>query len=323
MLAGIYVRQNRLDAAIITYERMLPITGNDASVLMSLGKLYYQQQKFSQAADYFKQAVAQLSGQNHQGLNDEQATAHFYYGVSLEASHQWQDAVPQYQMLKPEHDLYLDAQLRLANIDINQKHFDDAEARLLKLQTSFKDNLAVYEMLSGLRLQQKQYQDVISESDKAVDLGYSQILLFNRAVAFEKLKTYKQLDAALDTILGREPNNAETLNFYGYSLADRGVRLKDAQRMVEKALNIRPDDGYYLDSLAWVFFKKKEYDKALKLQLDAVEVIKNDPVMMEHLGDIYWQNKEENQAKTSWQRAVDLGHDKPEQVKLKIKRGLL
>jgi predicted negative regulator of RcsB-dependent stress response len=45
--------------------------------------------------------------------------------------------------------------------------------------------------------------------------------------------------------------------------------------------------------------------------------------MMEHLGDIYWQNKEENQAKTSWQRAVDLGHDKPEQVKLKIKRGLL
>jgi predicted negative regulator of RcsB-dependent stress response len=93
--------------------------------------------------------------------------------------------------------------------------------------------------------------------------------------------------------------------------------------MVEKALSIRPDDGYYLDSLAWVFFKKKEYDKALKLQLDAVKVIKNDPVMMEHLGDIYWQNKEENQAKTSWQRAVDLGHGKPEQVKLKIKRGLL
>jgi len=164
---------------------------------------------------------------------------------------------------------------------------------------------------------------VVAESDKAVDLGYSQILLFNRAVAFEKLKAFEQLDAALNTILSKEPNDAETLNFYGYSLADRGVRLQDAQTMVEKALRLRPDDGYYLDSLAWVFFRKQEYDKALQLQLDAVKVIKNDPLMMEHLGDIYWQNKDAEQAKHYWQKAIDLEHDEPEKVQLKIEKGLL
>ncbi len=323
MLAGIYVRQNRLDAAIIMYERMLPLTNHDASVLMSLGKLYYQQQKFEQASVYFGQAVAQLSGENKQGMNEELANAHFYYGASLEASHQWQKAVPEYEKLKPEHGLYLDAQLRLASVDISQKQLGAAEARLLKLQKSFKDSLPVYEMLSGLRLQQKRYQAVVDESEKATDLGYSQILLFNRAIAFEKLKDFIKLDTTLNTILAKDPNDAEALNFYGYSLADRGVRLQDAQTMVEKALSIRPDDGYYLDSLAWVLYKKKEYEKALKLQLDAVRVIKNDPVMMEHLGDIYWQNKDASQAKASWQKALDLEHSEPEKVKLKIERGLL
>ena len=323
MLAGIYVRQNRLDAAIIMYERMLPLTGNDASVLMSLGKLYYQQQKFEQASVYFGQAVAQLSGEAKQGMNEELANAHFYYGASLEASHQWQKAVPEYEKLKSEHGLYLDAQLRLASVDISQKQLGAAEVRLLKLQKSFKDSLSVYEMLSGLRLQQKRYQAVVDESEKATDLGYSQILLFNRAISFEKLKDFVKLDTTLNTILAKDPNDAEALNFYGYSLADRGVRLQDAQTMVEKALSIRPDDGYYLDSLAWVLYKKKEYDKALKLQLDAVRVIKNDPVMMEHLGDIYWQNKDANQAKASWQKAIDLEHSEPEKVKLKIERGLL
>ena len=323
MLAGLYVRQNRLDAAIMMYERLLPLVDNGASVLMSLGKLYYQQQKFKQASTYFEQAVARLSNQGGQGIHEELATAHFYYAASLEASHQWQKAVPEYQILKPEHGLYLDAQLRLASIDISQKQLDAAEARLLKLQTSFKDSLPVYEVLSGLRLQQKRYRDVIDESEKATDLGYSYTLLFNRAIAFEKLKDYVRLDATLNAILAKDPDDAEVLNFYGYSLADRGVRLQDAQTMVEKALSIRPDDGYYLDSLAWVLYKRKEYEKALKLQLDAVRLIQDDPVMMEHLGDIYWKNHDAKQARASWQKAIDSGHDEPEKVKLKIKRGLL
>lgn len=324
MLAGIYVRQNRLPQAIVTYKKMLPLTKYNPEVLMSLGKLYYQQQNFIEAKDYFKRAVDQLTP-NKEGANVSEmlAAASFYYGASLEASHLWQDAIPYYERLMPEHELYLEAQLRLISIALTNKQFKDAEKRLLTLKDTYEHDLGVFEMLSGLRLQQKQYKQLIVESDKAVDFGYSQILLFNRAIAFEKLKQFKALDNALDSILSHNPNDAETLNFYGYSLADRGVRLSEAQKMVEKALLLKPDDGYYLDSLAWVFFKQNDFDKALKMQLNAVAVIQADPVMMEHLGDIYWRKNDAVQAKASWQKAIELKHEEPDKVEQKIKHGLM
>lgn len=324
MMAGIYVRQNRLPQAIVTYKKMLPLTGDNPEILMSLGKLYYQQQNFVEAKHYFKRAVEQLTPNKEvANVSEMLAAASFYYGASLEASHLWQDAIPYYEKLTPKHEMYLEAQLRLASIALTNKQFKDAEKRLLTLKGTYGHDLGVFEMLSGLRLQQKQYKQLVVESGKAVDFGYSQILLFNRAVAFEKLKQFEALDDALDSILSHNPNDAETLNFYGYSLADRGVRLGEAQKMVEKALLLKPDDGYYLDSLAWVFFKKNDFDKALKMQLNAVAVIQADPVMMEHLGDIYWRKNDAVQAKASWQKAIELKHEEPDKVEQKIKHGLM
>ncbi len=324
MLGGVFVRQDRLDEAVLVYQRLLPLTAGSADVLMTLGKLYYQQRDYGKAKEYFQQTVAQLTPQKETGLiSNEQATALFYLGASLEASHHWQEAVPEYEKIGAKHSLYLDAQLRLVSIDLNQKKFFQAEERLKKLKASYGDELGVYEMLSSLRLQQERYQDVITESEKALDKGFSQALLFNRAIAFEHLKAFEKLDATLDVLLKVKPDDAEALNFYGYSLADRGVRLQDAQTMVEEALKVKPDDGYYLDSLAWVYFKQKAYNKALKTQLRAVDLIQGDAVMLEHLGDIYWQDKKPELARKSWQKAIELGHKQAEKVKLKIEHGLM
>ena len=323
MLAGIYVRQNRVGDAITTYEKMLPFAASDAEVLIALGKLYYQQQKFIKARDYFQRATVQLTPQGKQGnMTENLAVATFYYGASLEASHQWQQAIPEYEKLQLKHSLYLDAQLRLASIAMTLKDYASAEQRLMKLKENYQQEQDVFETLSGLRLQQKQYQKLIMESEQALDLGFSEVLIFNRAIAFDKLKQFEQLDDALTQILQKNPNDAEVLNFYGYSLAERGVRLKDAQAMVEKALALKPNDGYYLDSLAWIYYKQKVYDKALETQLHAIAIVPNDPIMMEHLGDIYWRQGHAEQAKGSWQRALDMQHDTPELLKKKIAHGL-
>jgi len=324
MLAGVYVRQNRLDAALVIYQKMLPLTNYDAGVFMSIGKIYYQQQKFEKAQESFAQAVKQLTPQQgSQPMGEALAIASFYNGASLEASHHAKQAVVQYEKLQPKHGLYLDAQLRLASIEIAADKFKAADQRLLQLKSTFSHDLSLYETLSSLRLQQQRYQDLIDESDNALDLGYSYALLFNRAVAFEKLKKFEELDRTLNSILAQQPDDAETLNFYGYSLADREIRLTDAQAMLKRALQIKPHDGYYLDSLAWIYFKKKEFGKALEKQLIAVDIIKRDPVMMEHLGDIYWQNNQTNQARVSWKKAIDLGHEEPDKLKIKIERGLM
>lgn len=324
MLAGVYVRQNRVNSAITVYEKLLPITASDAEVLIALGKLHYQQQEFVKARDYFKFATRQLTRQNKKDeMSENLAVATFYYGASLEASHQRKQAVPEYEKIVPKHNLYLDAQLRLTSIAMTLKEYTSAEQRLMTLLESYKHELDVFETLAGLRLQQKQYQRLITESEQALDLGFSEMLLFNRAVAFEKLKQFEQLDDALLQILDKKPNDAEALNFYGYSLAERGMRLNDAQEMVEKALTIKPNDAYYLDSLAWVFYKQQKYDKALDLQLKAVEAVPSDPVMMEHLGDIYWQQGNAAEAKVAWQKALDRKHEMPNVLQKKIEQGLM
>ncbi len=324
MLANIYERQNKFNQAIAIYQKLIPLTASDAEVLMSIGRLHYQMQAFDQAAGYFKQAVEQLTPQNKRSpVRDDLATASFYYGASLEALHQWKQAIPEYQRLTPKHRFYLDAQMRLASIDITYKQWDTAEKRLLELQAQYANNMAIYELLSGLRLQQERYRLLIQESDKALDLGFSRQLLFNRAVAFEKLKAFEQLDKTLDSILAQNPNDAEALNFYGYSLAERGIRLDEAQRMLEAALEIRPNDGYYLDSLAWIFFQKGGYSKALTYQLKAVQYIPDDALMMEHLGDIYWQLGHQHQAREAWEQSLKLGHEQAGRVEDKIENGLV
>ena len=172
-------------------------------------------------------------------------------------------------------------------------------------------------------MQQKAYAKLITESEPGLTLGFSPALLFNRAVAFESRQDFKRLDETFTVLLEHVPDHAEALNFYGYSLADRGIRLDDALTMVKKALQEKPKDGYYLDSLAWVYFKQGKYTQAVEVQKKAVSLVPNDPVMQEHLGDMYWKAGLKKDARLHWQKALDLKHDSPQGVQDKIQHGLM
>lgn len=323
LLASLFVRQNRFDEAIAIYKSMLPLTAGSVDVYAALGKVYYQQKAYPEAAEMFELALQRLiPSVEADELTQAQAEANFYLGASLEASQEWQKAVPHYEKLNVKHAFYLDAQLRLASIDLSQQQYDKAEQRLKSLSKSFASQISVYEMLSSLRLQQKKYKVLLQETEKALDLGFSQVILFNRAVAFESLKKFDLLDETLSLLLREEPENAEALNFYGYSLADRGERLEEAQSMILRALKLRPNDGYYLDSLAWVYFKQQQYQKAIQYQSRAVELIPADPVMQEHLGDMHWAANNYEAARKYWAKALELKHVSPKMLQEKIKRGL-
>ena len=324
MLAGLYVRQNRFQEAISLYRRLLDLTPNTGSVYMSLGKVHYQQEDYAKAADAFARAVAQYKPvKPHKTISDTLATAYFYQAASLEAGGKGEQAKPLYRKLQPQHTFYVDAQLRLASMDMAQQAYTKAESRLLQLLKTHSEETDVYVLLSGLRLQQKAYDQLIRETEPALALPFSAPLWFNRAVAFESLKKYAQLDQTLATLLEHQPEHAEALNFYAYSLADRGVRLDDALTMIRQALKKKPDDGYYLDSLAWVYFKQGKYMQALKVQQRAIDLVPDDPVMQEHMGDIYWKAQRHQAARRHWEKALKLEHEELRRVRKKIKQGLI
>ena len=104
---------------------------------------------------------------------------------------------------------------------------------------------------------------------------------------WRKLNRFEESIKSMEKVLDIDPQNADALNFIGYSYADRGIHLDEAEQMIVQALKIKPDNGYILDSLGWVHFKKNKYDSALKHLKRALELLPDDPNIMEHLGDVY------------------------------------
>jgi Flp pilus assembly protein TadD len=92
---------------------------------------------------------------------------------------------------------------------------------------------------------------------------------------------------AMKQVLALTPDDAEALNYLGYTYADLGINLEEAESLIQQALALKPDDGYIADSLGWVYFKKGNYRQALKWLNKAVQLVPDDPTILEHLGDVY------------------------------------
>lgn len=101
------------------------------------------------------------------------------------------------------------------------------------------------------------------------------------------------------------PKHADALNYLGYSYAEKGMLLDEAYSLVKRALELKPENGYIMDSLGWIYFKSGKYDEALKTLLRAAEIVKDDPTIMEHLGDAYNALGFKEKAKAYWTKSVE------------------
>ena len=110
----------------------------------------------------------------------------------------------------------------------------------------------------------------------------------------------------MQDVLQINKNNAEALNFIGYSWADRGMNLDESEKLIKKALKLKPEDGYITDSLGWVYFKKGRIDKAISILEKAVLLAPKDSTIAEHLGDAYLKNNEYEHARQLFEKALEL-----------------
>jgi Tfp pilus assembly protein PilF len=121
---------------------------------------------------------------------------------------------------------------------------------------------------------------------------------------FERQEKYDAAEEFFRKVLGVNPRNAAVLNYYGYMLAERGVRLDEAVAMVERALEEEPNNGAFLDSLGWAYFKQNRLDLAEQYLRRAAERTGGDPTIYDHLGDLYLKIGRVNQAAAEWEKAL-------------------
>ncbi len=116
-----------------------------------------------------------------------------------------------------------------------------------------------------------------------------------------------------------DPDQALILNYLGYSWVDQKVNLEQGLKLIEKAVSLKPDDGYIVDSLGWAHFRLGNFDKAVKHLERAVELRPEDPVLNDHLGDALWQVGREREARYQWEQALTLKPEAKDEVKIRQK----
>ncbi len=127
--------------------------------------------------------------------------------------------------------------------------------------------------------------------------------IYGLAISYERLDMWDKAEPNFLKAIELEPENAEMLNYLGYSYVDRGENLEEGLKMIEKAVELQPNQGYIIDSLGWAYYRLGRYDDALAPLENASSLESTDPTINAHLGDLYWKLGRKREAVYQWERA--------------------
>ena len=179
-----------------------------------------------------------------------------------------------------------------------------------------------YALLSVFYQGQKKNDKAISLLDKAVHIyPENPQLFFEYGLLLEKNGQHRQAMTIMQKVISLKPDHAEALNFIGYTWADNHMHLKKALKYIEKAAQLKPGNGYIIDSLGWVHYHLGNFAKARNEILKALELEPGDPHIFDHLGDIYRSLKQNKMAVQTWKKAYEMFKDEKKRnlVKQKIR----
>lgn len=208
------------------------------------------------------------------------------------------------------------------------ERLDDAEKAALALTAEHPDLAQGWIALGDLLRQQEKFGQAVPAYDKALSLlkdsgNMRWFPLYARGIALERSGQFPKAEADFREALKLQPDSAQVLNYLGYSLVDRNERLDEALKMIERAVQLRPDDGYILDSLAWAYFRMGRYQEAVAPMERSVSAMASDPLVNDHMGDIYWMVGRHREAEIQWHRALSLKPEtKEEEARIRKKLDL-
>ena len=245
---------------------------------------------------------------------------------------QWQNipkALAALGKIGPASPLYWQARLRMAALDAQEDRFDQAVRKLRVLVAEKPERIDAALTLADLLRSKERYGDAVSAYDtalsrvKAVEERHWPVY-FGRGIVLERVKQWPRAEADMKKALELSPDQPYVLNYLGYSWIDQGLHLDEGMKMLERATELRPDDGAITDSVGWAFYRLGQYDKAVEWLERAIEQKGDDATIIEHLGDAYWHVGRQREARFQWERALNQKPDKDRLpvIKDKIANGL-
>ena len=220
------------------------------------------------------------------------------------------DAANRYYAEIPDRSpLWRSAQLRVARNLEEAERIDQSALLLRKLAQAEPKQSDALLALGDMWRRQRRWLDAVDAYDKALkvlqgDERAEWPVYYARGVALERANLWPRAEADLLRALQLQPDEPQVLNYLGYSWIEQGTNLARATEMIEKAVSLRPQDGFIVDSLGWAFYRSGDYQKAVETLQRAVALEPGDAAINDHLGDALWSAGRSDEARFQWQHAM-------------------
>ena len=276
-LGRFYYRYEKYDEALAIFKDILESTGDNPTIIRVISEIEIEKGNLKSGSTYMKRL-----------LELEPGNFDNYIGLLLIAF----DFAGEPSRAEEASDLSVEDGRRYLTEAVRLLNRDTAGDNYL-IGTIYR-KLEEYDKASGylLRAEELRPED--------------QRTLLELAMLFQHYGKYDEAIERISSLYKKSPDDPSLLNFYGYLLAEQGEQLELAEKLLSDALKIEPDNGYFLDSMGWIKYRQEKYDSALEIMLEAVARVEDDPVIWEHIGDIYVKLGMYSKAKDAYTRSIDI-----------------
>lgn len=284
---------------------------SDSEIIRELAQIYINTKKY-------EAATVILEGMLKGAPND--SGIHYAAGIAFDGLKQEGKAMMHFKAVKPDSDFYENAAVHISFLYQEQGKIEEAILFLQNVIKKVPDNSDFMLYLGSFYEEAEDFKNAEKTLKQGIETDSENPRLhFRLGVIYDKQGRKEDCIEAMKTVLRLAPEDADALNYLGYTYADLGKNLDEAERLVKEALKYKPNDGYITDSLGWVFFKKGLFDKAIKYLEKAAALVPDDPTILEHLGDAYLKAGNRTKALEAYKDSLSKKEKDTEAIEKKIR----
>jgi tetratricopeptide (TPR) repeat protein len=309
-LVNLYFKLNLKEKAAQQIEEIKNHTKPGEPARQRLGLIYLQHGKIDESIEELNLIISAWP---------QDDKSRYYLATAYEEKGDSEKALEHFRDINPKSRYFVNAQLQIAYILNTQEKYDEAIDVLEKAIILDNEKAELFLMLATVHETKKDYLkalEIVREGLRREPQNVN--LIFRLGVILDKSGDKDSCIEQMKKILEINPDHAEALNYIGYTYAEQGIKLDEAMAFIKKAASLKPESGYILDSLGWVYFQKGLYDEAIQYLDKAAKLTSDDPTINEHLGDAYSKKNKYNKALHYYKKAMSLEHPDKEKLKKKI-----
>jgi tetratricopeptide (TPR) repeat protein len=257
-------------------------------------------------------------------LNPDFDSAYYLLGELETSAKRLEASLSAYEGVQSSSPYYLDARIRAAFLLNALERPDEGVGLLTALMGQFPEEPRLLQAIGNILRDQKDYEQAATFYSRAIEMigepaAEHWIYFYARGICYERTKHWAKAEPDFEKALKLNAGQASVMNYLGYSWVDQNMNLERAMDLIREAVNLEPNNGYYVDSLGWAHYKLGEYDAAVKQLEKAVDLRPEDPVLNDHLGDAYWQIGRKREARFQWSYALTLEPEPDDEANIRDK----